>query len=225
MSYKILCVSTTETEARLAAFDKPGRTLTENLSIAGHEIKRLVTGVGSVSTVWALKEWLYTNGSPDLIINTGIAGSFIDEIRPGDVVMPVTDCFADLGVETGEGFFTVFESGLADPERFPFSKGVLRAENKFVAKASAFVRPACAATVNMASGTIATIEKIRTKFNPDIETMEGAAFFYICAREKVPFLAFRAISNRIEIRDRSRWNIPLALDNLETTLVEFIKSL
>lgn len=225
MSYKILCVSATEMEARLEGFDKPGLPVSEIIHINRHQISRLVTGAGSVSTLWTLKEWLCNNDTPDLIINTGIAGSFNDEHGPGDVVLPVTDCFADFGIETAEGFFTAFESGLADPDSYPFSAGIIGAGNRFVEKASALVRPVRAVTVNKVSGTRDTIDAIRSKFNPDIETMEGAAFFYLCAREKVPFMALRAISNRVEVRDRSRWNIPLALINLEARLVEFIKSL
>lgn len=225
MSYEILCVAATDAEARLSAFDEPGLPLAENLLINGHTVRRLVTGVGSVFTVWALKQWLVSNGPPDLIINTGIAGSFRDDIVAGDVVMPVTDCFADFGVESADGFSTAFEAGLADPEGFPFSKGVLMADSHFAARASGLIRSVHAVTVNTVSGSADTIKKLRARFNPDIETMEGAGFFYLCAREKVPFMALRAISNRIEIRDRSRWNIPLALENLEARLVEFIKML
>jgi futalosine hydrolase len=53
--------------------------------------------------------------------------------------------------------------------------------------------------------------------------MEGAAFFYICAREKIPFISLRAISNRVERRERNKWNIPLALDNLAGKLEELLK--
>ena len=55
--------------------------------------------------------------------------------------------------------------------------------------------------------------------------MEGATFFYICSREKIPFLALRAISNRVELRNRNKWNIPLALDNLSEKLNEVILTL
>jgi futalosine hydrolase len=48
--------------------------------------------------------------------------------------------------------------------------------------------------------------------------MEGAAFFYICARESIPFVSIRAISNMVERRDRKKWNIPLAVDNLAIKL-------
>ena len=52
--------------------------------------------------------------------------------------------------------------------------------------------------------------------------MEGAAFFYICSGEKIPFLALRSISNRVEPRNKNNWNIPLALDNLSEKLKEII---
>jgi len=44
--------------------------------------------------------------------------------------------------------------------------------------------------------------------------MEGAAFHYACLKEKVPYAEIRSISNYVEKRDRSKWNIPLAIKNL-----------
>ena len=79
-----------------------------------------------------------------------------------------------------------------------------------------------AITVNTATGSDATRDKLVRKFNPDIETMEGATFFYICRRENIPFLALRAISNIVEIRNKSNWNIKLALLNLAEKLNEVL---
>jgi futalosine hydrolase len=59
---------------------------------------------------------------------------------------------------------------------------------------------------------------ILKRYHPDIETMEGAAFFYVCSKENIPFLALRAVSNRVEPRDKAKWNIPLALKNLSDEL-------
>jgi futalosine hydrolase len=59
---------------------------------------------------------------------------------------------------------------------------------------------------------------LQSRFSPDIETMESAAFFYVCLQEKIPFLALRAISNKVEPRDKSKWNIPLAMQNLSNVL-------
>ena len=63
------------------------------------------------------------------------------------------------------------------------------------------------------SGSLHSIERLKNNLDPDIETMEGASFFYICAREKVDFLAIRAISNMVE-PVRKSWDIPLALSSL-----------
>ena len=88
--------------------------------------------------------------------------------------------------------------------------------------ALSFLKPVNSITVNTSSGSVRTIERLSRKFNPDIETMEGATFFYICSGEKIPFLALRAISNRVEPRNKDNWNIGLALDNLSERLREFI---
>lgn len=53
----------------------------------------------------------------------------------------------------------------------------------------------------------------------DVESMEGAAFFEACLRHGVPFAEIRAISNFVGETDRSRWDIPLALQRLETALI------
>jgi futalosine hydrolase len=84
------------------------------------------------------------------------------------------------------------------------------------------MRPVQAVTVNSATGSETTRERLLNKYNPDIETMEGATFFYICSRGKLPFMALRSISNRVELRNKDKWNIPLALSNLSEKLREFL---
>ena len=50
----------------------------------------------------------------------------------GEVVVPVSDCFADAGIDTGKGFLTLAEAGLEDPDQFPFKGGRIIADNRFV---------------------------------------------------------------------------------------------
>jgi futalosine hydrolase len=188
----------------------------------GHVLSVLVTGVGGMLTAWGMKKWLSNNTLPDLAINAGIAGSFSKGINKGDVVIPVSDCFADLGSETDKGFASLAETGLMDPDQFPFKQGVIWAENDYVKRVSTILNPVNAITVNTTSGTEITIEKLRSKYNPDIETMEGATFFYICSIEKIPFLGLRAISNYIEPRNKEEWDIPLALKSLSEKLFEVL---
>jgi futalosine hydrolase len=172
-----------------------------------------------------MKQWFSENNRPDLVINAGIAGSFNEGIKKGEVVMPVSDCFADQGIETGDRYLTLAETGVVDPDEFPFRNGFLHCENKFSAKTATLVKPVRAITVNTTSGTESTIEKLRNKFNPDIETMEGATFFYICARENISFLALRAVSNMVVPGRSDKWEIPLALENLSEKIKEVFKFL
>ena len=52
------------------------------------------------------------------------------------------------------------------------------------------VKAVNAITVNTATGSDTTRDKLVKKFNPDIETMEGATFFYICSKGKNTFSCF-----------------------------------
>jgi len=189
------------------------------------EISTLVTGVGSMATAWSLGKWLLSQPKPNLAINIGIAGSFNDDIKIGEVVVPVSDCFADSGIEDGEDFQTLAEAGLSGIDEFPYKAGLLDADKRFLNLTSGFLRQVRAVSVNTATGSETTRKKLIKKYNPDIETMEGATFFYICARELVPFLAVRAISNKVELRNKKNWNIPLALEKLSEKFNEVILTL
>jgi len=222
MSLKILLVTATQEEAEAFRKITGVKVLPAGFSFEGYDVDLLVTGVGGIATAWALAKWFALNPKPDLVLNAGIAGSYRDFIKNGDVVVPVSDCFADAGIESAGGFQTLFDAGIDDPDRFPFSNGKIIADNEFIELAAQQFRSVSAITVGTATGSLPTIEKLASKFNPDIETMEGAAFFYICSREKVPFLAIRAVSNRVEPRNKNKWDIPRALEKLSDGLKEFI---
>lgn len=211
---KILIVFATEEEASILKGIAEDWGSSRTISCCGHEIDVLITGVGGMATAWGMQQWLDINEAPDLAINAGIAGSFDENSVPGEVVLAETDCFADMGIEKGDSFVTLSEAGFVKPDEFPFSNGLLCSSNEYCEKIKVFLKPVPAATVNTVSGSRRTIERIRNKFNPVIETMEGAAFFYICLRKNIPFIAIRAVSNMVAPDRGSEWNIPLALEKL-----------
>jgi futalosine hydrolase len=225
MSFKILYVSATSSEAEALKMIRGLIAEQGEYRISNTTLTLLVAGVGSMSTSWAMTKWLSSNPKPDLVINAGIAGSFKEEFSIGDVVLPVTDRFADSGIEDGENYLTLFEAGLANAEEFPFRSGIIHADPCYSTRISNLVRPVNAITVNTATGSEATKNRLLMKFNPDIETMEGATFFYICSREKIPFLALRAVSNMVEPRNKAKWNIPFAIERLSEKLGEIILTL
>jgi futalosine hydrolase len=220
MPYRILIVTATSVEAEAIARVPDARAIPGGYLIGGLEINVLVAGVGSVSTAWEMLKWFSVNSRPDLVINAGIAGSYKEDIKIGDVVMPVTDCFADAGIEDGNNFLTLTEAGLLSADEFPFSEGLIHSEYGLAQTLGSIVKPVNAITVNTATGSETTRDRLVKKFNPDIETMEGATFFYICRREKLPFLALRSVSNIVEIRNKSNWDIKLAIRNLAEKLNE-----
>jgi futalosine hydrolase len=225
MERRVLLVFATSSEAEILEKISGMIPFEDGFRFGNSIISTLVTGVGGISIAWSMKQWLSINPKPDLAINAGIAGSFSDKLKIGEVVIPVTDCFADMGIESGDKMITLYEAGLSDPDLFPFEKGVINSRNEFINKLGQTTIKVNAITVNMCSGSAATIEKLKNKFNPDIETMEGATFFYICAREKIPFLAVRAISNKVEPRSKETWNVPFALENLTGKMKEILLTL
>jgi futalosine hydrolase len=120
-----------------------------------------------------------------------------------------------MGVDDNGRFTSLYGAGLADPDKPPFTGGRIISSGKWFDLAAGLLPPVTAATVNMASGSEAVIKRIRNAWDPDIETMEGAWLAYNCAMAGIPWIAVRAISNMVEPRNLKKWNIPLALDNLE----------
>jgi futalosine hydrolase len=187
------------------------------------DIQVLVTGVGLVATAWHLAQTLGKQ-RPDWAINAGVAGAFDRRLRLGDVVHVVTERFGDLGVEESDGrFVDLFELGLLNADFLPFSGKML--VNSDAAQAH-FLPTAHGLTVNLVHGSAESIAAIQAKY-PDaqVESMEGAAFFYGCLSAGIPFVEIRGVSNFVEPRDRAAWDLPLAIKNLNARLVEMLEAI
>jgi futalosine hydrolase len=175
-----------------------------------------VTGIGLVPTAYHTLKCIQADHY-DLAINIGIAGSFTERLPVGSVCRVQKEYFGDCGIQTPKGFFTLFDEHLLSRHTFPFVDGALHAPVAPAAHAAG-IPAATGVTVHTVSGNLPRIAELQSRFSPDIETMESAAFFYVCLQEKIPFLALRAISNKVEPRDKSKWNVPLALQNLGNVL-------
>lgn len=193
------------------------------LSAAGCDIDILIAGIGMMHTAYNLGRHLAAN-RPDIAIQAGIAGTFRKEWELGQVVLVQQEYLADLGAEDNDQFKDLFDIQLWQPSQPPFTGNSL--VNTFAGLPGRPSLPlAAGASVNLVSGSEATIQKLVNKYAPDIESMEGAAFHYACLQEQVPFLQLRSISNYVEIRDKSKWKIPLAVTALNNELVKTIKTL
>ena len=225
MSLKILLITSTDREADALRKTKGIVMTNDKYHFGSLDIELLIGGIGIMETTWTLSKWISENKKPDLAMNVGIAGSYLDQFPVGSVVMPVSDCFADAGIEDDDSFLTLFEAGLSERDEFPFTDGVIKPANKYCEKLKDLLNPVNAITVNTSTGSERTKQRLSGKFNPAIETMEGAAFFYVCAKEKIPFVALRSVSNIVERRARDKWNIPMAIDNMAVALEAVFKKL
>ena len=68
MSFKILYVTATSAEADSLKNIRGIISLPGGYMFGDIEITPLVTGIGSVATSWAMKQWISVNDKPDLVI-------------------------------------------------------------------------------------------------------------------------------------------------------------
>lgn len=181
----------------------------------------LITGNGTTFTTFHLTNTLREK-EYEAIINIGIAGSLTDELKIGEVVNVVSEEFADLGIEKRDEFLTLFESGFMDVNEFPFEHGILKATNSNGWMKLKKVR---GITSNRSIGRKTSIDELKHKFTAHVESMEGAAVFYVCNWMGMDCYQIRSISNYVEPRDSSKWNIPQALENLKESILKLLSEI
>lgn len=175
-------------------------------------IPYLITGVGMVATSYSLARALGSRRFT-YVLNVGIAGSFDPDTALGTLLEVVGDSFAELGAEDNYAFLSIADLGFGE------SKWTARPPEDITVN----LPKVSGITVNTVHGCDSSISAVR-KRHPEVvtESMEGAAVFYVCTMEKVPCIQVRAISNYVEVRNRERWNIPLAIKQLNDWLSNFL---
>jgi futalosine hydrolase len=187
-------------------------------NLDGKEFDLLCTGVGMVATSFHMGRVL-ASSSYDKVMNAGIAGSFDKNIPLGTVLEIVEDQFPEMGADDGEHFLSLLDLELIAADDFPFQSGVLFNEQNILDLDYPKVK---SITVNTAHGCEDRIAKTEERFRPQVESMEGAAFFYACKTAKIPCVQIRSISNYVERRNKASWNIPLAIHNLNTEILKLL---
>lgn len=212
---KKLIISATEKEIQ-PLLEKSNK-ITNCLFSTANNIEILITGIGAVQTVFKVMQQLETSRY-DQLINVGIAGSFSPLITVGTVVEICSDTFGDFGIDDKGQFIPAQKIGFLKQTSFPLENGWLKNAQTF----DKFLPQTNGITVQITSGSTRLIKNRIEMFNPDIETMESAAFFFVALQKKISFAAIRAISNFIEPRNKQNWNTELAIKNLNYYLEQNI---
>lgn len=189
-----------------------------------HQIDVLIPGVGMTCTAYWMGKTINSK-IYDISLNLGLAGSFDTNLKIGDVVNVSSDQISELGAEDGETFLSLIDMDLIIDEDYTLNHGKMQNSippNNSIIEQLPKVN---GITVNTTHGDNTSIEKVKKLFNPQVETMEGAAFYYACLLEGITCSQIRAISNKVEKRNKDNWNIPLAVKNLCSTTLQIINSL
>jgi futalosine hydrolase len=185
-----------------------------NIDVEGKEVRVLITGVGMVNT--ALMMGRYLTADYDLVINAGVCGAVDKELELGQIIQVTEDVLSEMGAEDGEGFLTYDQMNL--PGEHVFSS---EHDSYLMVDLLGKVK---GITVNTVHGNEAAIEKIKKLYDPGVESMEGAAFFAACKDVAENYVQIRTVSNYVEKRDKSKWQMPLAIKNLNDFLITFIQN-
>ncbi len=181
------------------------------------------SGVGMLATTFSLTK-LVLEDKPDMIIQAGLAGCFDQDIALGKIFLIDTEIAADIGVEEDGKWKDIFNLKLERSNYPPFKKKMLpnpHIENLNLLK----MKTATGITVNEITTRKERIRQLRKKYNPLTESMEGAALHYVCRSTKIPFLQMRVISNYVGERDKTKWMLGGAIQNLNKALLQYIDKL
>jgi len=210
--------------AATAAEIQPGIDFLEknNFTLPPHDAKVLITGVGAVATTYALTHNLI-HRRPGLVIQAGIAGSFRQNKR-SEVVTVKQDVPGDTGVWENERFNDIFDLKLANDNQPPFTNRSLINPNQRLLQLSG-QEQVNAITVSEITTDAKRIEWYKKNLSPVVESMEGAAFHYVCLQENIPFIQIRSVSNYVGERDKTKWLMPEAIHNLNEKIISLLKEL
>ncbi|MDI9357737.1 MAG: hypothetical protein QM528_02185 [Phycisphaerales bacterium] len=163
------------------------------------EIASSIIGVGIMLS--AVQVFDLLNKHPcNLIILAGVAGSYVPKQFNKTVVVTeeVLGGRGSVNPYNAAEWLDIFDKGLDDPNRPCFTNGVLKNPNLALMKKTKLPL-AKGLTSDEVTLDRQRVKMLKKKYCPDIESMEGASFFYACLLKQIPFLHIRTICNEVGI--------------------------
>jgi futalosine hydrolase len=193
----------------------------------------IISGIGTsnASAAASLAAHLF---APQLLISTGCAGAYPGcGLEVGDLALATVEVFADEGVASPEGWRPLECIGIPLMERngihyfneIPLSPHANSAALQLADSLGIALVAGTFLTVATCSGTTARGKELKSRFGGLCENMEGAAVALVAARYGIECLEIRGISNQVENRDITRWDIGLASVNCQNFVEQFIRNL
>jgi futalosine hydrolase len=179
----------------------------------------LRTGIGAVNAAYALTRYLDRHDVARVVV-CGIGGAYPNSgFAIGDVACATSECYADLGSESPDGFLDLQAMG------FPLINGPAPVYNTLPMQLFPHAKQVKFATVNTCTGLDPLAAAIEQRTGAAVESMEGAAVAHVAALAGIPVGEIRGVSNMTGRRDRSAWRVKDAAGAAQLALISWIKTL
>lgn len=219
----IICAMTIEAENIVAEMENVKKEAVSGIeytmgTLYGKDLVVAVCGVGKVFAA-ACAQTMVLKYAPDEIINVGVAGSLVPELKVFDIAVADELCQHDMNT-----------SAIGDPVglisgvniiKFPACKRINDAMVKVIETCGLNFRRGTIASGDLFVAKDKHRARIRDEFDALACEMEGAAIAQICYINGVDFAVLRAISDSAE-GDYQRF-AKKAADNSAEIIKEYIK--
>ena len=164
-----------------------------NLTSKRGENLRVVATVGGMGTVnaAATTQYLIDTYHPQAVLFSGIAGNLTKSLHVNDIVLGETLCYLDTDMRMIAQWKPQTEVFHSDPALLETASRVL--DDMGVTHISGTI-----ATGNTFVGTPEAVAKVRAVVDADAVEMEGASVAHVAARNDVPALVVRAMSDNAD---------------------------
>ena len=204
--------------------------------LGGQGARLVVTGPGIANTVHGLSVAV-ADEKPELIVQMGCGGGFEQAgLVIGDVVIASREIDAQLGLEkelAGAAvgrlpFPVIARSGKEIFNCYPVDRGEIERASKILitgfAKSGVSVMTGPFITVATVTASLGRAGDLHRLHGAMVENMEGAGAAHVAALYDIPFMEIRVVSNMVGVRDKSKWDLPLAFQRCAQAVRLYLES-
>ncbi len=206
--------------------------------LSGTDICLAHSGIGKAAAA-ATAVTLLSNCRAEALWLFGCGGAYPNSgLTIGDLALANAEIFGDEGVATDKGFSELSRMKLPMRQSsvsgqffniWPVSQELHDWAQPCMAKFAATTGTTLCSgpfvTVSTCTGTTSKAMEIESRTDGICENMEGAAVALACQQLAVPMLEIRGISNLVEDRDTSRWNLPGGMAAAQSAILNLIETL
>ena len=193
----------------VAATEREMHPLSRSLAPSA-EYQTCVTGIGPLEAAISITRMLASlkGATPELVLLFGVGGAYPEGGSCVlDLCLATHEIWADYGIRYDDRVEPFCDPALSTDTVFPLDNARIERSCATLARHGINSRSGVFVTVSCASGTGKRGRELYLRHRGICENMEGAAVARVLKDFGIPCVEVRCISNMVEDRDLSRWNL------------------